>query len=72
MKKAKQSSEVLKVGDSVNWRGNWGSHPVVKSISVGSNEDPVESVKWEEVNTRDVIVDLDNKHWAYGNQLSRL
>jgi hypothetical protein len=76
MKKAKQSSEVLKVGDSVNWRGNWGSHPpkiaVVSSILLGTEEEPTDSIEWEKVNTRDVITCLDNGHWAYGNQLSRL
>ena len=70
---------VLKVGDTVSWRGAWGrdlpKDAVVGSIEVncinksGTN---VEEVDWEFVNDRSVIVDFsDNNHWAYGNQISK-
>lgn len=71
--------ETLDVGDTVLWRGSWGKDnplpAVVKGISVGSNTDAettVESIEWAHVNSRDVIVDLDNGHWAYGNQINQL
>ena len=71
--------DTLHVGDMVFWRGRWGQDnplpAVVKGISVGSNTDaetPVESIEWDAVNSRDVIVDLDNGHWAYGNQINQL
>ena len=71
--------ETLDVGDTVSWRGSWGyDNPVpaaVKGITVGSNTDAetsVESIDWAAVNSRDVVVDLNNGHWAYGNQISRL
>jgi len=34
--------------------------------------DDVEEVLWEEVHGRNVIVDLDNSHWAYGEQIKRI
>lgn len=71
--------DTLHVGDMVFWRGRWGQDnplpAVVKGISVGSNTDAeatVESIEWANVNSRDVIVDLDNGHWAYGNQINQL
>lgn len=71
--------DTLHVGDMVFWRGRWGQDnplpAVVKGISVGYNTDAeatVESIEWANVNSRDVIVDLDNGHWAYGNQINQL
>ena len=76
--------DTLDVGDTVLWRGRWGQDnplpAVVKGISVGSNKETasdcqsseVASIEWAHVNSRDVIVDLDNGHWAYGNQINQL
>lgn len=69
----------LKVGDSVMWRGAWGSEPPVKVKVIAMQKCPsgskygrdVESADWDTVrNGRTIVVDLDNNHWAYGDQLS--
>jgi hypothetical protein len=71
----------LKVGDKVMWRGAWGTEPpkeaIVESIEIckeGCKEGrPVKSVDWWTVESgRKVVVTLNNSHWAYGNQLSKL
>jgi len=70
-------AEYLKTGDTVNWRGAWGSDPampaVVTVIEVntrgGKEGDPADSVPWEAVTRRNVVVSLDNGHWAYGNAI---
>ena len=69
----------LSINDKVIWRGGWGSEPpqVVTVTSIernckGKYGDPVAAIPWDEVNSRSVIVSLDNGHWAYGNQLELL
>ena len=78
----------LRVGDSVLWRGGWGSEmeklAKVKAIQVNSSNgskygEDVQSVGWDTVVERKVIVDLDVasgiddvgqlSHWAWGNQI---
>ena len=73
-----QMSE-LKIGDEVSWRGAWGSQAskraVVTEIEVtngGKYGDEVNSVEWTKVRDRNVVVTLDNGHWAYGEQISRV
>ena len=69
----------LKIGDEVSWRGAWGSQAskraVVTEIEVtngGKYGDEVNSVEWTKVRDRNVVVTLDNGHWAYGEQISRV
>ena len=69
----------LKIGDEVSWRGAWGSQAskiaVVTEIEVtngGKYGDAVNSVEWSKVYDRNVVVTLDNGHWAYGEQISRV
>jgi len=71
-------SKLLKVGDTVNWKGAWGSQPAldakVEAIEikcVNKCGDAVEFVKWNKVHDRTVIVSLDNGSWAYGNQITQ-
>ena len=53
------SNHKLIVGDHVHWKGGWGS-------------DPEEEVDWDRVVGRDAIVDLNNGHWAWAFQISRI
>lgn len=69
---------VLKVGDTVTWRGSWGSDrpkkAKVESIEVdcdGKYGDEVDELAWSKVKNRDVVINLDNGHWAYGTQISK-
>lgn len=69
----------LKVGDTVSWRGSWGNdtpkNAKVEAIEInciGKNGTNVEEVNWDFVNSRSVMVDLDNGHWAYGNQITEI
>ena len=66
----------LKVGDTVLWRGGFGSDApkkaVVEGIEItngGKYGDPVDEVDWTKVRDRNVTVDLDNGHWAYASQI---
>jgi hypothetical protein len=68
----------LKVGDTVLWRGGFGTEPfrkaVVEGIEItngGKYGDPVDEVEWSKVRDRNVTVDLDNDHWAYAYQIKR-
>lgn len=69
----------LKVGDTVLWRGGFGSDApkkaVVEGIEItngGKYGDPVDEVDWTKVYDRNVTVDLDNGHWAYASQIKRV
>lgn len=74
-----QSDSVLRLGDEVLWRGGFGRDvprlATVKRIEVtpgkrqkyGGRE--VQWVEWKTVNANRVVVDLDNGHWAYGEQI---
>lgn len=71
--------EVLKVNDQVNWRGSYGSDLLEKAVVVAIEIDcvnkygqPVDKVEWSKVGNRETIVTLDNGHWAYGYQISKL
>ena len=74
------NAEFLKVGDTVNWRGSFGSAPAqpakvtgIEWCAVGRKEGrPISSIQWDKVDSRRVVVDLDNGHWAYGTQLSEI
>ena len=70
---------MLKIGDTVLWRGGFGNHNAqpAKVLSIErclpgeKYGDDVPVIAWAEVPSR-AVVDLDNGHWAYGDQLSRL
>ncbi len=69
----------LKIGDSVNWRGGFGREPKkrakVEGIQItngGKYGDDVDEVEWSKVRDRNVVVDLDNGHWAYASQISKI
>lgn len=77
----KTNTNRLKVGDKVMWRGAWGSEPAkmatvetMQLCAEGSKYGKdIKSADWDVVkNGRKIIVDLDNGHWAYGNQLSKI
>lgn len=69
-------SKTLKIGDTILWSGAWGNDTAKKAIikSIELCERPgakygeaVNEVAWE-LKDR-ICVDLDNGHWAYGDQL---
>lgn len=73
--------EKLKIGDTVNWNGSWGSEPTKQAKVVGINKaryfgdkegKPVNNVDWSKMKNRDYTVSLDNNHWAYAFQISPL
>jgi hypothetical protein len=76
---ATKKTDYLTVGDTVNWCGAWGTEPpkkaIVESIEVCKEGDKngrsVESIAWSKVNTRKIVVSLNNNHWAYGTQISK-
>ena len=70
-------SKLLKVGDTVNWKGAWGTQPALdaKVVNIEINcvskcGDTVQFVKWNKVHDKSVIVLFENGHWAYGNQIT--
>jgi hypothetical protein len=68
----------LKVGDTVMWRGGFGSEPPRKAKVIGLEVCPAgekygesrDHVEWSKIHS--VVVDLDNGHWAKGHQISPL
>jgi hypothetical protein len=71
----------LKVGDTVNWNGNFG-HDIAKkakvlaiTINAKDHDIEVEEIEWSEVKGRQVIVTIDHgeakNSWAYGYQISK-
>lgn len=74
-----QKNNIISIGSTVNWRGSWGmdvAKPVnVKRIEIceeGQKEGvEVESVSYEELETKNVVFSLDNGHWAYGYQIDK-
>ena len=77
-KQNNMSNQKLIVGDIVNWRGRFGKADalpakVIKIERVALGEKYGESVTemdWKEVQNGRAVVDLDNGHFARGNQLS--
>mgnify|MGYP003624760517 CR=1 FL=1 len=72
------AKQILKVGDEVVWKGSFGidasKYTTVECIEINCKNkdgDEVDSIDWSKVNGRDVIVNLTNGHWAYGNQIKR-
>lgn len=74
-------ANMLNLGDTVNWKGGFGSDPaqpakvqIIELVEAGSKYGrSVGQVDWERVKEgRTVVVTLDNGSWAYGSQLSEL
>lgn len=70
---------MLKINDSVMWSGTWGSDiPKKAKVTgieigcVGKMGHTVGWTFWASIYDRNTIVSLDNGHWAYGNQISRI
>jgi hypothetical protein len=71
---------MLKVGDTVSWKGSWGCDLpyVVKVTSIdvvtpGDKEGvPVQEAPWALAPLNAIVAGLDNGHWAYGTQLSQI
>jgi hypothetical protein len=71
-------SPKLKVGDTVSWKGDFGTAPAVDAKVVGIEYtkggkygDRVDEIEWKKVYGRNVVVDLDNDTWAYASQITR-
>lgn len=66
-------ANMLKIGDIVIWRGSWGKDAPKKAkvLCIEVNDIEVEEISWADINTREVVVTMDNNHWAYGNQISK-
>jgi len=70
---------MLNIGDTVLWRGTFGSDAPEKAVietidinCVNKDGDQVDMVQWSEVNNRSVMVSLTNGHWAYGTQIEQI
>ena len=71
--------DYLKVGDTVIWKGGFGSdapkETIVQGIEVCHEGNkygkPVDKVEWSKVNSRKIVVDLASGNWAYGTQLTK-
>ena len=78
---AMTSNHKLIVGDYVHWKGGWGSDPEEEVLVTGIqvNFEPgdkegyeVKELDWNCIIGREVIIDLDNGHWAWAFQISRI
>ena len=70
--------DTLKIGDTVLWRGGFGSEPAklatIEEIEITGGYkygEQVDEVPWSEVYGRNVTVDLENGHWAYAEQIRK-
>jgi len=72
-------AKVLKVGDTVTWRGCWGTAlPIevkVEGMEVTEQRrskygESVQAVSWDLVQQNYVLFDLDNGSWAYSDQIA--
>ncbi len=71
--------EWLKVGDTVRWKGSWGSDPEELAKVIGIEVCPigtkygkeVNKVLWGTLDKKNIVVTLDNDHFAYGYQIKK-
>ena len=75
-KQIKIARKQIKVGSRVMWRGSWGSDPAVeaKVESIEETDEPHEKDGYEvdsiDFANRDCsVINLDNGHWCYGDQI---
>jgi hypothetical protein len=66
---------VIKIGDTVSWRGGWGrdlaKDAVVEGIEVNCDNKagtPVDEITEDQLHARTIFT-LTNGHWAYGYQI---
>ena len=68
--------DILKVGDTVMWRGSWGNdaprpakidHMELCEAPRMKEGTPVRAVEWKD--KARLVVDLSNGSWAYGFQI---
>ena len=67
----------LRVGDTVMWKGSWGKdiakEVIVTDMEYSTDGKIIKVMDWETVMSgREIIVSLNNGHWAYGFQLSKI
>jgi len=76
-----KNDDIFIVGDTVLWRGSWGMGPeseaVILNMQVTAEVDDkegltVEKVWGSQVKSGHVLFDLDNGHWAYSSQISKI
>jgi hypothetical protein len=72
---------VLRVGDTVLWRGNFGTAGAMRAkvVRIEETEYPrtkygteVSEILWSAVRNNYACLDLDNGSWCYGEQVSPL
>ena len=69
----------LKIGDVVRWKGSWGVDPEKLAKVIGIEICPagtkygkeVNKVLWATLDKKNVVVTLDNDHFAYGYQINK-
>lgn len=70
-----RAHDVLKIGDTVTWRGGFGLDAPVQAevtgiVLGGKHGHPVAEVPWRRVHGRSIVLDLDKVNsWAYGYQI---
>lgn len=72
--------DTLNIGDTVSWRGAWGTQPaqdavvrdIIKCEAGTKYGNSTSEIKWDSIDGRNIIVDLTNGSWAYGNQITQL
>lgn len=71
--------KAIKVGDSVSWRGAWGSQPakLAKVIHIEKTENPRQKYGYAVneilvIEKNHGVFSLDNGHWAYGDQIEHI
>ena len=74
-------AEKVKSGDTVLWRGGWGSDAPLEAVVDGLDitdeprekyGTPVQEAYWSDVQDNRVLFSLSNGHWAYGSQISEV
>ena len=74
-------TNMLKIGDTVRWRGSFGMDAAKDAVVVGIckgayNGDKdgaeIDEVAWNKLHdSRLYLVNLENGHWAWASQISR-
>lgn len=64
----------LYLGDTVNWKGAFGTETPkeAKVIAIEIKEKSVDWLNWHLIDSKDVIIALDNGRWAYGYQINKI
>lgn len=71
-------SQIIKVGDTINWSGGFGRQAAKKAIILSISLCEKGEKYGTPVDFIDVAqkykctFDLDNGHWAYGDQISQI